>query len=492
MLHQPVMTTTIGSISLVLATVLVAAAPALAQAIPADGEAVVLYEAGLEECLQTALQNNRRRRVSRYAVALAEAKHRQVLGSYWPQIGLKGGYLRMDESPNFIFPASNVSLPMGGSIPVTIPGVGTVPVSSIPVPAQDVKLMDEDSYRASIEATWLLYDGGMRRGYREQAQGLVEMMRQECRRTDLEIIDSVKRLYYGAVLAIQLHQVGKDTLVRMTTTLDLTETMYKEGSGKVKKTDWLENKMMVESLRSMVALLEKNELMAQAALANTMGLSWNSSVKPTQSQIPFVPFDNRLEDLVSTAYCFNPDWAKLEAAISAAEGAVRTAKSGHHPKMVLTGELHRWWNDYDGGLATGRNKEGGTAGVGIQIPLFNGFVTKNRVGETRARLAKIKQEQFLLKEGVGLRIKDTFLALDAAEKSHHATLDAMKTSEENRSLNTRAYQHELVETEKVIRAQLMESLMSAQHYKERYDHAALQSQLNLQVGTEVLNMLEGQ
>ena len=36
----------------------------------------------------------------------------------------------------------------------------------------------------------------------------------------------------------------------------------------------------------------------------------------------------------------------------------------------------------------------------------------------------------------------------------------------------------------------MEALMSAQHYKARYDHIALQSQLNLIVGTEVLKKLE--
>lgn len=45
-------------------------------------------------------------------------------------------------------------------------------------------------------------------------------------------------------------------------------------------------------------------------------------------------------------------------------------------------------------------------------------------------------------------------------------------------------------TEKVIREQLMESLMSAQHYKAGYDHVALQSKLDLVVGTEVLNQLE--
>lgn len=455
------------------------------------GETIMQEDASLEECLEAALENNHRRPASRYAVAMAEAQHRQALASYWPQVGVKGGYQRMDESSNFIFPAAGISLPMGGSLPITIPGVGTIPISDISVPAQDVKLMDEESYTAAIEATWLLYDGGMRKGYREQAKGVVEMMKQESRRTDLELMDSTKRFYFGAVLANQLHQLGKDTLERMEATLNLTETMYKEGSGKVKKTDWLENKIMVESLRSMVALLEKNELMAQAALANTMGRPWNCSVKPTDTEMPFTSFGGQLDNLVSTAYQFNPDWARIEAGIRAAEGGVLTARSGHYPKLALIGELHKWWNDYDGGMATERNKEGWSMGVGLDIPIFSGFLTRNKVAETRARVAKIKEEKFLLKEGIGLRIRDKFLGLNAADKSHQATLDAMNAAVENRDLNTRAYQYELVETEKVIRAQLMEALMSAQHYKVRYDHIALLSQINLIVGTEVLDRLEG-
>jgi hypothetical protein len=42
----------------------------------------------------------------------------------------------------------------------------------------------------------------------------------------------------------------------------------------------------------------------------------------------------------------------------------------------------------------------------------------------------------------------------------------------------------------VIRAQLVEALMSAQHYKTRYDHAVGLSQLNLVVGTEVRRAVE--
>jgi outer membrane protein TolC len=465
-------------------------------------------EITLEACLKTAMESNHRRPASRFAVAVAEAQHRQALAGYWPQLGLKGGYQRMDEAPNFVFPASSMYVP--GQTINTPPGMAMVTVPAgvlgpaavqlpvsfpaqtintspqvFPIPAQDVKLMDPDSFFSSLNATWLIYDGGMRRGYREQAKGAVDAAKAEQRRTDLEIHDSVTRMFYGSVLSMQLHQLGKDTLARMEATLNLTETMYKEGSGKVKKTDFLDNKVMVETIRATVALLEKNELMSQAALANTMGLGWQTSVKPAAREIPNEPYAADLEQLASTAYQFNPDWAKLEAGVQALEGAKRTATSGHYPKVALTGELHRWWNDYDAGIASARNKEGASVGVGMEIPLFDGFLTRNKVREARARADKLQEEKCLLKEGIGLMVKDVLLSLNAAQKSYRATAEAMKSAEENRDLNTRAYQNELVETQDVIKAQLVEALMTAQHLKNRFDQVALQSQLNLVVGTEV-------
>jgi outer membrane protein TolC len=477
-----------------------------------SGRAGEAQEMTLDECLNIAMQKNHGRRASKFAVAMAEAQHRQALAGYWPQLNGKASFEQMDRSPDFLFPASTMSVaaqsihvPAGTAV-VTVPAgilgptAVQLPVSTpaqtigvaaqrLPVPAQDVKLMDPDSFVTSLDLTWLLYDGGMRKGYREQTEGFVEMMKADARRTDLEVADSVKRLYYGGVLARELHQVGTDTLARMEATLNLTERMYKEGSGKVKKTDFLDNKVMVETLRAMVAQLEKNEELAQAALANTMGLSWNTSIKPADKELPYTPCAENLDKLVSTAYQFSPDWAKVEAGIRAAEGATRTERSGYYPKLAVTGELHEWWNNYDAGIATDANKQGWTVGVGLQIPIFNGFLTKNKIAEARARVDQTREEQFLLKEGLGLEIKDLFLSLEAAQKSYQATLDAMTAAQENRDLNTRAYQDELVETEKVIRAQLVEALMCAQHYKTRYDHLALQSQLTLVVGTEVLKKL---
>jgi outer membrane protein TolC len=195
------------------------------------------------------------------------------------------------------------------------------------------------------------------------------------------------------------------------------------------------------------------------------------------------------ESLVSDTYEFNPDWKRLEAGIRAAEGKLREQKSAFYPKLAMTGELHRWWNNYDAGLATESNKRGWMVGVGVKVPLFTGFLTKNRVKEAQARLDRIREQRFLIREGLGLQVRRTLLGLDAAEKRYQATLDAMNSAIENRDLNTRAYQNDLVETEDVIRAQLIEAFMTAQHYKMRFDHAELRSRLNLVVGTEVTRQL---
>jgi outer membrane protein TolC len=217
-----------------------------------------------------------------------------------------------------------------------------------------------------------------------------------------------------------------------------------------------------------------------------MGLDWRNSVQPSSEEIPFDPYVGTVDELVGSSYQFSPDWNKLQAGLRAAEGGLATAKSGYYPKLGLTGELHRGWNGgFDQGLATGQNLRGWTAGIGLEIPVFDGLLTRNKIAETRARMDEVKQSEFLLRDGIALQVKDCLLGLDAAIKTNQATQRAMKAAQDNRDLNTRAYQNELVETEKVIRAQLMEALMTAQNYKARYDYICALSQLSVIVGTEV-------
>ena len=293
----------------------------------------------------------------------------------------------------------------------------------------------------------------------------------------------------GAVLARKVYQIGRDSLDRLETTLRLTEDLYKRGSGKVKKTDYLRSKATVEGVRAMVAELANNEKLARAGLINTLGLGWQTAIELTEQEIPYSPLKADLEKLVHSSYQFNPDWAKFKAGLEAADLKIKEEQSGHLPKVALTGSLNHIDNPYDQGIVTGRNKEFMSMGVALEIPIFSGFLTKYKIREARANLEKIKEERVLLEEGIALQVKDAFLRLLRAQEQQKAARAATLAATENRELNERAYRDELVETKDVLEAQVMESTLEAQYQKVLYDHTEALAQLNLIIGAEVSQII---
>src|SRR5664279_2144361 len=179
----------------------------------------------------------------------------------------------MDEDPNFIFPSQNINMPAGTALVVQTPA-GQFPLSTLPVPEQNVKLMDRKNFVASLNGTLPIYTGGQVSAMVRQTEQGMKAAREEARRTDLQVVYDTTRYYYGAVLARELLQIGRDALARMEVTLELTENLYTKGSGKVKKTDFLRNKTVVEWLRTAVTALGANEQLARAALTNSMGMDW--------------------------------------------------------------------------------------------------------------------------------------------------------------------------------------------------------------------------
>jgi len=453
-----------------------------------DESALQFTKLSIQNCIDLALRNNHARAASRFSIEIAKAQHHQALSAYWPQVGVKATYSILDEDPNFIFPSQNMQIPAStiyfGPMPIDIPA------STFVIPEQNVKLMDRQNFVASLNSTLPLYTGGKVSSIVRQAEQGVRAAKEESRRTDLQVVYDTTRYYYGAVLGRELLKIGRDTLSRMEVTLDLTENLYTKGSGRVKKTDYLRSKTVVEWLRSAVSSLEANEKLAKAALTNSMAVPWNTPIEVAAAELPFTPVRGDLLDLVSETYRFNPDWARMEAGLTAADAKISEAKSGHLPKIGLFGNLTRIENSYDKGIVTPENRNSWSIGVGLEIPLFDGLRTTNEVREAKARLAKLKEQQLLLREGLALQVKHLFIQLMKAQDQQTSTEAAAISAEENRSLNERAYQEELVETKDVIEAQLMESLMKAQHLKTLYDHLEAQANLDFVIGNEVAELIE--
>jgi outer membrane protein len=458
----------------------------------------------LAKCIELALQNSHRVNISHESVEMALALHKQALSSWWPQIS--GSILgsRIDEDPNFIFPASQMVTPASTftipptsiTLPANLFGPGfppqnvqlplppmsmDIPAQTIRIPQQEVKLMNRDNLLATMNFTWPIYTGGLRASRIGQAKAGIQVARQDDRRTILEIAYDVKRLYYAVVMGEQLVKISKDTLARMETTQELTERLYKTGSGTVKKTDYLRNNLVVGVLRGIVSELEGKEKILRTTLLMVMGQDMDNQFSPADVELIFKPIAVDASALLKKALSDNPDISKVEAAVRAAEYGVKAAQSGFIPKAALVGKANKIVNSYSAGLVTAENKSTWMIGIGIEIPIFEGFRVSNEVAEQKANLRKLQNQLELLRDGIALQVRSACIDLLKAEEKHKSTLEAFQSAKENRELNVRAYQEELVETKEVIEAQILEALISGQYQQVLYEYAEAQARLEFLV-----------
>jgi len=412
----------------------------------------------LSDCLDIAFTQSRLRAVSRESVKIAEAQLGQAQSGHWPQMKLSMTAVRMDDAPMFVFP-------------------GPTPIN--------VKLTDRDLLTGSLSLIYPLYTGGKITALNKQARIGVDVSKEESRKTDLQITRDVKQYFNGHILARKLHRLGRETLERFEATESLTQSVYQHGSGKVKKTDYLRSKVMTSNVRSIIELLKSNEELSRSALANAMGVPWNTPINVAEMEIPFVPYGGNLNDLVANAHQHNPQMNQVRLGLAAREAKITEVQSGHLPIVALFGSLNRMENSYSGGLSNEENRNTWQLGMALELPIFNGFRTVKEVQEARLRLEKLKHENVLLSEGVALQVKNAFLQIARSQGQVTSMKEALDAAIENRDLNVRAYAQEMVETKDVIESQLMEFLMHGQYLKALYDHQVNTGDLEYLIGSSL-------
>ncbi len=474
-----------AQLALLMTLLILSMGPAFAGE-PSPASAPTVLPLTLDDCIRIALERNARRPASAYAVMAAEEQHRQALSAWMPRLLVRSSVTQMDEPLNFIFPQDSqaVSLPLP-------PALGGPINNTTIIPEKEIKVADKRMTTTSVGLTYPLYTGGVREAMARQARRGIDAAREEARRNDLELIRDVKRYYYGAVIARNVRQITEDTLAQLEATLDLTERMYKGGAGKVKKTDYLRNLVMVEGVRAALGEMRGTEVVARAAVVNTLGLDWQTPIELVATEAPIIHFDGAATPLVNACYEFNPDWKRLHAGLAAAEAKIREARGGTLPTIALMGSLNYVDNSYDKGMVSPANKRSWAFGAGMEFPIFDGNLTPHRVREARARLKKLQQEKILLREGLALRVQQLTQGIVAAQSQTEALDKACNAATENRELNVRAYQDDLVETKDVLEAQMTEAFMKVGREKAKFDHVANRATLDEVIGREVTRLLSG-
>lgn len=438
----------------------------------------------LMKAVEIALSNNVEKRISFQAAAIAESQYQEALSARWPTLTLVGSFQRRDKDPTFAFPSSNI--PLGGLSGAISAALGGAPVpSNITVPEQNIKLFNRDTTVASLQLLYPLYTGGKISSLISQAGLGNEIAQEEYRRTSLQVIRDVKRYYYAAQLTKSLTDTAHNTVSLLSVTRDLTKNIYEGGSATVNKLDYLKTELAVSYARSIEADFATRHKSALAALSNAMGVPWDSQVNPVDANSVTLGANPEIEVLVKQAKDFNPLIGELKLAVKVANAKIDEAFSGHMPQVAFTADSTHIYNSYHAGLTNDANRTGWTIGIGVSMPLFEGWRTTSQVTTAKLQYAQIQEKQKLVEQGIAALVKNLFIEFDGARQQVSISEQATTIAKENMELTSRAFRIGARKPQDVIEANIYFAIMQCNLFKAQHDQLLNLAEIDYILGTEV-------
>ncbi len=449
----------------------------------------------LEQAISTALQNNHLKKISALDIQIASAQYKEAMSANLPSLDLQLGYIKRDEDlinitkGEFTLPQDmSNALALIAAPDTQKPQIqqmitaNMLPPAKIPLNFTSVVMGDRTS-QASVKVTYPLYTGGKVSALQKQAKLGKAIAAAKDTRTREEVVFDIRKYYYGAVLTQQIAKLMHDTSERMALLNDLTADMYKNGSKKVKKTDFYKTALASDMFKSMDQEYRTRASVAKSALAFAMGLSPQEEIT-LQTPAYKTKKLTQPNKVITQAYNRNKQLVMLRKALEVAKAKIAEAGSGYKPNVGLFATAEHLDNNYNVGMSNPQNNDSWSVGVGVSWNLFNGFRTTAQTEKAKLQLLQLKEQEKRLKQAIALEAKKGYL--DAVSNAQQAKILAKTviTAEKNRKLNNRAYQADMVETKDVLEAQIHEAQIKAKYYKTLYDKMLAYAALDLVSGAE--------
>jgi outer membrane protein TolC len=420
----------------------------------------------LEEAISIALTNSYKQKISQQDQAIAKARYNQALSGNYPFLDISALANKADD--DFIDKVDDDIAVEGLPQPMSISYTHTI--------------MGTDTAIARADLTYALYTGGKLSALQEQATQGMHYAEESSKLTEDDIVLHVKKYYAASILSEQLLELTQESADRMEAIKDLTEAFYQGESLSVKKTDYLRTKMMLFTIKSMLEEMKEKVALSKSALLFEMGEKQDKELELSSESLHVKIIPKSLQMYYEAMYFNSHQLKQTQIALRVRDAQIEEAKSDYLPSLGLYANAMTLYNNHDGGMINSRNNDSWNVGIALKYNLFSGGLTQYRIEEAKAEKLKLEAQSSYLKSGLSLQAKKAFLSLTKSTNQGNILKEAVEVSAENRSLNFRAYQEDLVPTKDVIEAQIFESITKASYYKARYEALVSKSELDYIIG----------
>jgi outer membrane protein len=438
------------AVPLILLSILNALGPAVLAAQEPPAKVVVT----LDDAIAMALRQNPFHMAAQEKVAQAKSQVRQAAAGFLPTLNAQGSNT-LDEKL-FVL-----------EFPSLVPGQ----------PPQRFSIDFTRDYQMALTFGLPLYAGGrLTAGYKQANYGL-QASREAVRLSEQETVFNVKRAFYTYLLAREFAGVADESLALAEGFRDRVKNLYDVGMSS--KFELLLAEVQVTNLKP-ASIRAKNGIEVSALnLKTALGLPLETPLE-VQGELASPPLDPVTEAVIDEAQAQRPELRQLDYQKLMAGEMLKMARGASLPTLAIGGVYNLWSDKLNFQKADWQNYY--TISLSLSIPLFNGFDTLAKVGQSKAALREIEWNRKGLAEMISLEVKQAVLdrtqareTLKSQEKNVEQAREAVRIAELN-------YSEGLATNLDVLTAQVGLRQASTNYSQALYDCVISDAQLEKALG----------
>jgi len=414
----------------------------------------------LDQAIDYALANNPDLQIAIERISQAEAQLGVALSAFYPQVTARVGY-EHSNNPAQVF-----------SMIVSQRDFNADSINNINNPGY------RQNFRPEIIGKLSLFRGGQDYQNSKAAELGIDAAEFERSSVHNALIEAVTASYYAYLASIEAQKVAQDSISAITS--ELNQTKLKYDAGTVLKSDVLSLEVKLAEAQDAEIRAANGIEISKTSIANLLGLSSYQAftVAPSSSILTKPKLTASFNDLLDQAMAQRPE---VKAAANQVEISLRKLKSeqgAYLPKAdayVSYGQ-----NSQSPGFSS--SKENVTAGVSVEMDLFSGFNTQQRVRAAERKAAEARETERKTKLAIEQEVKIAFLKLKEAVARLHVTETSVLAADEALRLVNEERRAEIVTVTRYIESEAARNKAQSNTIAAHYDALSAEAALKKAVG----------
>ena len=392
----------------------------------------------LDDCINITLQNNPDIAASYSTQEAQKSQLKQSKSNYLPQVNGNAAYTRSNSNSN-------------------TGNMGT-----------------NNNYSAAVNATQLIYDFGQT----SSNVGIQEKTYQSAVQTTNALVNNkiyaLKVAYYAVLSAEESENIYRQSVEQYTEQLKRAKAFYEVGT--YPKIDVTSAQVNLNDAKLNLLTAQNTLKTKKQELLNVMGINEpeNSFILEMSETLP--QFNLTLEQALNQARKNRPDLLAKQLQVESARQNVTLSKTGYAPTLTANGSYGWSGNDFP-------LYDRWSAGASLNVPIFSGFSTYNKVEQSKQNLLTAQHNLTALEQQILLDVKTAYLDLNNAKERIPVAELTAKQAKESYDLAVGRYKVGVGNYIEVKDAETSYSKAKLSHIQAVFDYNLAVAKLKNSIGT---------